>query len=77
MILIILGRLTKVRFNYCMNTDKLPKMRKQINTENLTLKCDPEMKAQLDALKYHNKVNVAEWLRQIIRRELEAISLAG
>lgn len=54
---------------------ELPKLKDRVNTEKISLAVPAEMKKQLEALKYEKRINVSEFLRQLIHNELEKIDL--
>ncbi len=49
----------------------LPDLKSAIYTENYPLRITPEMKQKLVELKLKYRKDVADWLRQLISRELE------
>lgn len=54
---------------------ELPKLKDRVNTEKISLAVPAEMKKQLEILKYEKRINVSEFLRQLIHNELEKINL--
>ncbi len=54
---------------------ELPKLKDRVNTEKISLAVPAEMKKQLEILKYEKRINVSEFLRQLIHNELEKIDL--
>lgn len=51
----------------------LPKLKERVNTEKISVAVDGEMKRDLENLKYLKRVNVSEWIRQLVRRELPKV----
>ena len=51
----------------------IPRLKGRVNSEKISVAVDAEMKKELDELKWKNRVNVSEWIRQIIRKELKTI----
>lgn len=56
-----------------MQKTEIPRLESAVYTEPLTVKVEKSLKEELYRLKTEEKVNVAEWLRQIIRREVKAL----
>lgn len=56
---------------------QLPKLKDRVNTEKISLAVPAEMKKQLEILKYEKRVNVSEFLRQVIQKEIEKINLSA
>lgn len=56
---------------------QLPKLKDRVNTEKISLAVPAEMKKQLELLKYEKRVNVSEFLRQVIQKEIEKINLSA
>jgi hypothetical protein len=50
---------------------ELPRLKDKVNTEKISLAIDLETKKRLESLKWDKRVNVSEWLRQIIKKNLE------
>lgn len=56
---------------------QLPKLKDRVNTEKISLAVPAEMKKQLETLKYEKRINVSEFLRQVIQKEIEKINLSA
>ncbi len=50
--------------------EEIPRRKRPRLTERVTLSVDPGMRAELTELKDKKNVDVSEWLRGLIRREL-------
>lgn len=55
------------------NIIELPKLKERLNTEKISLAVPEKLKKDLESLKYNKGINVSEWLRRIIIRELETL----
>lgn len=58
------------------NDSSLPRLKSASKTKQINIPVDPEMKEALCRLKEEHRVDITEWLRQIIRRELDALKIA-
>lgn len=56
-----------------MANNEVPRLGSAIYTEQINIKVDKSMKEDLFRLKSEEKIDVAEWIRQMIRRELRGI----
>jgi hypothetical protein len=52
----------------------VPKLKRHTLTERFTLPVDKGMRDQLYSLKENHNINISEWVRRILRRELDSIS---
>lgn len=51
----------------------LPQVKKKLLTERFTVPVDRELKEALEWLKQSQNVNTSEWIRQLLRRELNLL----
>ncbi len=56
-----------------MNLENLPDLKSKNLTQVLSIPVDPGMKKRVAELKTKHRKDTNEWLRQIIRRELEKL----
>jgi len=56
---------------------ELPKLKNPVNTEKISLSLDPDLKKRLEDLKWKKRVNVSEWMRMLLRRELDNLDQAS
>ena len=50
----------------------LPKLKGRVLTERITIPLDKKTKSELTRMKLESKVDVSEWIRQLIRDGLKA-----
>lgn len=58
-----------------MNEIELPRLKGPSHTQRLTIPVDPDLKSRLARLKAEKQVDVTEWIRRLIRKELEKLDL--
>lgn len=56
-----------------MNIENLPKLKGASKVERLTIPVEKEIKNRLYNLKVNHQIDVTEWVRQLIMRELESL----
>lgn len=56
-----------------MDIEKLPKLKDSSKIDRLTIPVDKKLKQQLSDLKIQHRINVTEWIRQIILKELSQL----